>query len=124
MIKEFYSNPGTFEPEVKEAFAFPEQAVMKKWAEDRHLPTQGPLRTFLNNPQDSLVFFAILGGVGVTSLAMGPHGEAMKIIKNKKMSATRYFGLRAIPFALGSFALYSLRSRVDYSNPYSRGELK
>jgi hypothetical protein len=124
MIKEFYSNPGTFEPEVKEAFSFPEQTVMKEWVRSHEEVAEGPFESWINHPKESLMYLAIFGCVMATVKAMGPQGEAMKIIVNKRMSPFRYYGLRAVPLALGSYVLYTVRTKIDFSNPYSRGELK
>lgn len=62
--------------------------------------------------------------MALTMKAMGPHGEAMKIIVNKRMSPFRYYGLRGGAMALGGYVLYTARSRISFANPYSRGELK
>lgn len=124
MIKEFYSNPGTFEPEVVDAFAFPEQKVMKQWVETRVPKSSGPIRSLLPESSAVPVYLAMGLGIALIGKAMGPHGEAMKIVVNKRMSPLRYYGLRVGAVALFAFAFNTVRSRTNFSNPYSRGELK
>lgn len=124
MIKAFYANPQTFEPEVQQAFAFPDQKKMAAWRQQREEKREGPLDTVMSRPGSMLALIGIGITISFTKMAMGPHGDAMKIIRNNQMSPIKYYGLRAVPFAVGGMVLYYFRSQVDYSNPYSRGELK
>lgn len=124
MIKEFYSKPQTFEPEVEQAFGFPDQKKMQAWKQQREDKREGLLTTLINRPGMVLSLLGIGTAIWFTKSAMGPNGDAMKIIRNKQMPPVKYYGLRVVPFIVGGLVLYGYRSQIDYSNPYSRGELK
>lgn len=124
MIKEFYRNPQTFSPEIEEAFKFPDHNKLKEWKIQHEQPREGPIDVFKNRPKMTLQILGIGIGLYLIHKAMGPHGDAMKIIRNKNMSPLRYYGLRITPLLIGGLVFHSMRKEVDYSNPYSRGQLK
>lgn len=124
MIRQFYANPPAYSEEVQNAYAFPNAKQLNAWKEDRQTRANG--RSFWSylNTRNVLELSGLLIAMKCTYDFMGPNGDALKIIVNKRMPRVKYYGLRIVPFVIFFSILQSHRAEISFPNPYSTGELK
>jgi hypothetical protein len=126
MLRQFYSSPpalATISAETIEDYSFP--AIIPAQAEYQHL--QAPPPSLIGYMQQSPKYLLYLAGgyfgLKLALRAMGPNGDALKIILNKRMSFVEYYGIRIVPFTIAGLILNDMRSEIGVSNPYTTGEL-
>jgi hypothetical protein len=126
MLRQFYSSPpalAQYSPETLEAYSFP--ATLPSQAEYQHF--QAPPPSAVGYMQQSPKYLLYLAGgflgVKLALRAMGPNGDALKIILNKRKSLLEYYGIRIVPFAIAALIAHDIRSEIGVSNPYATGEL-